>query len=75
MNDIKKIKAYDAILGRVMMMGVKQEAGGAYDMCPGCHKNLVAAPHPCPYQREINNNNEEYCVCCPECEQRCSDDI
>jgi len=30
--------------------------------------------HPCPYQQEINGNDDG-CNCCPYCEQQCADDI
>jgi hypothetical protein len=32
--------------------------------------------HDCPYQWEINDDhNEDYCNCCDDCRQRCTDDI
>ena len=44
-------------------------------MC-GCGKNPASDPHLCPYQYEINDNDDpEYCVCCPDCEHECAMDI
>ena len=35
-------------------------------------KNLQTDPHGCPYQSEINDDdNEEYCTCCDECRREC----
>lgn len=31
--------------------------------------------HPCPYQSEINGNDEDHCKCCPYCERQCLMDI
>lgn len=32
--------------------------------------------HGCPYQHDVNDDdNQEFCRCCPECEQDCTDDI
>jgi len=32
--------------------------------------------HSCPYEADVNNDpNDEYCTCCPYCEQECSDNI
>lgn len=44
---------------------------GARDNC----KNPRAEAHTCPFKREINNDNETLCTCCPDCQQECSDDI
>lgn len=47
--------------------------------CGGMHckgKNPGEAPHPCPYQVEINDSTEEeFCTCCSECTQECLWDI
>ena len=33
------------------------------------------APHLCPYQLDVNNDQDYRCRCCDECEQECADDI
>lgn len=36
----------------------------------------IAEPlHPCPYQEEINDNDDDYCTCCDDCRQECVWDI
>jgi hypothetical protein len=46
-------------------------------ICQGRHgcQNPAAELHVCPYQSEINDDNETLCNCCSECERDCSDDI
>lgn len=45
------------------------------NMCK-CGKNEAAEPHRCPYQQDINDNNDpEYCTCCDECRHECAMDI
>lgn len=31
--------------------------------------------HSCPYQSDVNNDDEFKCNCCPYCTQNCADDI
>lgn len=31
--------------------------------------------HTCPYQSDINNDNETLCRCCDACTQSCAEDI
>lgn len=31
--------------------------------------------HSCPYNREINDDPDTLCNCCPDCEGKCRDDI
>jgi hypothetical protein len=39
-------------------------------------RDKTAQPHYCPYQYDVNNNDDsEYCNCCENCQQACSDDI
>lgn len=46
------------------------------DKCKRCHREPASDLHSCPYQREINDNNDaEYCDCCADCEQECRDSI
>lgn len=41
----------------------------------GC-TNDAEPPHSCPYQVEINDDNDpEYCTCCDYCRQECVWDI
>jgi len=44
-------------------------------MCPTCGRNPATKLHSCPYQIEINNNNDPYCTCCEDCENECKADI
>jgi len=44
------------------------------DKCSRCDKNDAQDSHTCPYQREINDNDDE-CDCCSECEHECCMDI
>jgi hypothetical protein len=32
-------------------------------------------PHGCPYQSDVNDNEDFLCTCCPECRQQCLMDI
>jgi len=43
-------------------------------LCPNCDKNPAEAPHPCPYQSEINSD-EKPCTCCAACTQECALDV
>ena len=46
------------------------------EMCSRCGKNEAQESHSCPYQREINDiDDEDYCDCCDDCQQNCLDDI
>lgn len=39
-------------------------------------KNPADEPHECPYQSEINDDNDlEYCTCCSDCRRECLDNI
>lgn len=45
-------------------------------LCPNCNKNEDTEAHACPYQSEINDNDDEnYCACCKDCEHECAMDI
>lgn len=35
----------------------------------------VIETHPCPFQCDINDNDEPYCDCCESCEAQCSQEI
>lgn len=39
--------------------------------CGGCGINPAKTDHPCPYQSELHENDEDYCQCCPDCEHDC----
>jgi hypothetical protein len=46
------------------------------ELCEKCGINEAQEPHPCPYQHEINDvEDDEYCTCCEECEDDCRADI
>jgi hypothetical protein len=43
--------------------------------CSSCRKNPASVSHTCPYQSEINNDDEFECDCCDECTYQCAQDI
>ena len=44
--------------------------------CSRCNKKSSNGHHPCPYQSEINDNDDtEYCNCCNDCKKECLGDI
>ena len=43
-------------------------------MCPECGKQPATAPHKCPYQDEINDD-QSLCRCCADCEEQCATQI
>ena len=48
--------------------------------CPKCMANgaipAKALPsHPCPYQADVNDDDQFRCECCEECIDECADDI
>ena len=54
----------------------KQEIVRANSLCSKCGKNEATAPHRCPFQSEINDNDDsEFCTCCEACESECAWDI
>lgn len=45
-------------------------------MCERCGLNEAQESHECPYQAEINDNEDPaYCTCCVDCEADCRDSI
>lgn len=41
-----------------------------------CGVNGSILNHDCPYEKEINNNNNpKYCNCCLSCEQECCNNV
>lgn len=47
----------------------------AEGLCSRCDRRPANAMHTCPYQSEINDDNETECDCCDVCQQDCCDDI
>lgn len=43
--------------------------------CSHCKRNDAQEEHTCPYQSEINDDNESLCDCCDECTDNCLMDI
>lgn len=44
--------------------------------CDACDKRDASDAHACPYACQVNDDcSEDYCNCCPECEQRCAENI
>lgn len=48
---------------------------GTAELCPTCKKNPAASAHTCPFQCEINDNEEFECHCCDDCRHECAMDI
>ena len=44
------------------------------EMCR-CGRGAEQPEHSCPYQCEINNDDEFVCTCCEYCEEDCRMDI
>ena len=45
-------------------------------VCSRCEKNPADCLHSCPYQSDINDNEDpEYCDCCQNCTYECAMDI
>jgi hypothetical protein len=44
-------------------------------LCPRCQLRPAQSDHPCPYQSEINDDEETLCDCCEDCAQECAWDI
>lgn len=41
-----------------------------------CNNPAERRKHSCPYQEEINNNNDpNYCNCCSDCRYECAMDV
>jgi len=44
-------------------------------LCTSCMRNKATKPHPCPFQKEINNMPDTLCTCCSDCQHECFMDI
>ena len=56
----------------------KKKCGSCENEVKAGHKSIAntAQPlHECPYQSEINDNDEFKCNCCEDCAQECRDSI
>ena len=42
--------------------------------CRGC-KNPPQEEHSCPYQADVNNDEEYQCTCCEDCTHECAMEI
>ncbi len=40
-----------------------------------CGPEAQIAPHTCPYQYDVHNDDKFMCTCCDKCETECADDI
>ncbi len=52
------------------------------EQCLGCPSrfprevpNVGREQHQCPYQHDVNNDDEFTCNCCERCTQECGEDI
>jgi len=45
------------------------------DKCPSCGSNDATELHTCPYQQDVNDDDESLCTCCPDCQYECGMDI
>ena len=62
----------DELVEMLEAIGLRVVVWGEPRHCPHSGGPL----HSCPYQREINDDdNPEYCDCCEECTQECADNI
>ena len=44
--------------------------------CKNCGINEAQDPHLCPYQEDVNgDDNPKFCTCCKECVRVCADEI
>lgn len=48
-----------------------------HDHCPDgtCTCDERFGEHTCPYQSDVNNDDEFTCTCCPHCEDECTANI
>jgi len=44
-------------------------------LCPRCGVNPATAPHLCPYQVDVRDDEKFQCCCCSECERECADEV
>jgi hypothetical protein len=45
-------------------------------MCDGCvYGNRASTPHSCPFQEEMNGDDDTKCACCDDCRLDCLGDI
>lgn len=40
-----------------------------------CCNESTLELHSCPYQSDVNGNDEDYCDCCKDCEYDCVQEI
>lgn len=69
---------YEAYTGQVIPAIAWMPLPAAYkpqSTCNKCKTYPAAGEHTCPYQRDVNNDDETLCNCCDECEQQCAADI
>lgn len=45
------------------------------EMCENCGKNPATEPHPCPFDQEIEGNDDDVCTCCETCQEDCEIDV
>lgn len=45
------------------------------EVCQNCKTAEGLAPHPCPYQSDVNDDSETECNCCESCQHNCADEI
>lgn len=44
-------------------------------LCDKCGVNPATELHPCPYNVEMYEDYRKNCICCPECEWECLQDV
>ena len=45
------------------------------EKCERCNKNDGEDLHVCPYQEDVNGDEETLCNCCTDCVNTCVDEI
>lgn len=52
-----------------------RQNGEGMEKCTRCENNAAEPEHSCPYQSEINGDDQYACDCCKECEYNCAMEI
>jgi len=76
-KDVFRAKAEAAALAAVSNLFRYMEEEITYEeeyTCDKCGKP-GSSPHSCPYQSDVNEDNNFLCNCCDDCMQNCLDDI
>ena len=56
-------------------MSADEKGPEPVEMCGACGVNQAREPHVCPYQSDINDDDETLCDCCDDCTAECAYDV